>query len=219
MHNKLSESEINDGWILLFDGKSMNEWHIYNEKSDGTAWKIIDDCIALYPEVIIDNRTKGGGDLVSNEVYDQFHFKTDWKLDKGGNSGIFFWIQEDKHWEFTWQTGPEMQLLDNDNHKDGLIEKRKAGDMYDLISSTPGSLKPWGEWNTSEILVKNNNVAFLLNGKEILNTIIGDKAWTQRVSDSKFKDYLSFGLKKSGRIALQDHRDKVWFRNIKIKKL
>jgi hypothetical protein len=128
-------------------------------------------------------------------------------------------VNESPKYDYDYYTGPEMQVLDNDKHDDGKIPKHRAGDLYDLISGHPETVKPVGEWNTAEIIKKNDDLELKLNGTSIVKTKLWDAAWKKLVAGSKFKQWPDFGTFKSGRFALQDHGHKVWYRNIKLLKL
>ena len=218
-NNSLTAAEQADGWQLLFDGTSKKSWHVFKSLSDGAAWKVVDGTLHLDPAQRKDDKTVGGGDIVTDEEYDNFHLKVEWKLDSAGNSGIMFYVKEDPKIEKPYHTGPEMQVLDNAGHKDGKIIKHHAGDLYDLISSSPETVKPVGEWNEAEIIAKDSTLEFYLNGAKVVSTKMWDDNWRKMIAGSKFKEWSTFGTFKSGRIALQDHGDPVWYRNIKIKRL
>ncbi len=219
--NVLSAAEQADGFALLFDGKSKDGFHVFNNKTDGSAWKIVDGCLHLEPVQTHDSKTQtsGGGDLLTAEEYENFHLKLDWKVDTGGNSGILLFVKEDPGYERTWHTGLEMQVLDNERHKDAKIIKHRAGDLYDLISASPETVKPALEWNQVEIISKNGSLEFFLNGTKVVSTTIGDANWDKMVAGSKFAEWKDFGKFRKGRIGLQDHGDKVWYKNIRIKTL
>ncbi|HEX4852123.1 MAG TPA: DUF1080 domain-containing protein, partial [Puia sp.] len=136
-----------------------------------------------------------------------------------GNSGIMFLVKEDPKYKESWNTGPEMQVLDNDGHEDGKIKKHRAGDLYDLISSSSEPVKPVGEWNQVEIRVNHGKLDLFLNGVNIVSTTLWDADWQKLIAGSKFKTMPGFTKYKTGRIALQDHGFDVWFRNIRIKQL
>lgn len=217
--NNMSSSKASEvkGWQKLFDGKSTQGWHTYGKTTAGSAWKIDDGVIYLDAK----NKLEGqGGDLVTNEEFDNFHLKMDWKISKNGNSGIIFYVKEDpSKYSATYNTGPEMQVLDNDGHSDGKIFKHRSGDLYDLIASSSEPVKPVGEWNKVEIISNNGKLDFMMNGVKVVSTTLWDENWRQMVAGSKFKTMPGFGIYKSGKIALQDHGDEVWYRNIEIKKL
>jgi hypothetical protein len=211
-HNQLTEEEKSQGWQLLFDGTSKSNFHVFNNKSDGSAWQATDGALHLDTTNIKEGRITGGGDLVTNEEYENFHLKLEWKVAPGGNSGVMFYKE-------TYYTGPEMQVLDNAAHPDAKIVKHRAGDLYDLITSKPETVKPAGEWNFVQIISNKGTLEFHLNDSSILTTSMWDDTWKKMIAESKFKQWPDFGTFKKGRIALQDHGNAVWFRNIKIKKL
>lgn len=217
--NALTDAEKSEGWALLFDGTSKNGWHVYNKKSDGAAWKIEGDALYLDSNYKVDGKRAGGGDLVTDEEYENFELSLEWKIGKGGNSGIIFLVNEDAKYDATYYTGPEMQVLDNTGHKDADINKHRAGDLYDLVAGAPETVKPVGEWNHVRIVINKGALEFYLNGSKIVTTTLWDDAWKKMVAGSKFKAWKDFATFKKGRIALQDHGDPVWYRNIKIKKL
>lgn len=218
-NNSLTVTEQAEGWQLLFDGTSKKNWHVFKNLSDGSAWKAVEGTLHLDPAQKKDDKTVGGGDLVTDEEYDNFHLKFDWKVDTAGNSGVMFYVKEDPEIEKTYHTGPEMQVLDNNGHKDGKIIRHRAGDLYDLITSSPETVKAVGEWNQAEIIAKDSTLEFYLNGVKVLSTKMWDDNWRKMIAGSKFKEWKTFGSFKAGHIALQDHGDPVWYRNIKIKRL
>jgi len=212
--NTLSQKEISDGWKLLFDGTTTNGWHVYNRRTNGAAWKAGDGTIYFDPSV-----QNGGGDLTSENEYQNFDLKLDWKLEPNGNSGLIFQAVEDPKYKWPFETGPEMQILDNVGHPDAKIIKHRSADLYDLITSTPETVKPAGEWNTIELIADKGTLTFFQNGVKVLTTKQWDDNWTSMIANSKFKRMPDFGKFQKGHIALQDHGNKVWFKNIKIKEL
>ncbi|MBX9733012.1 MAG: DUF1080 domain-containing protein [Chitinophagaceae bacterium] len=203
-----------DGWIPLFDGKTTTGWHTYGKTTIGSGWIVEDGTLHFDPS------KKDGGDIVSDQSFGNFHLRLEWKIAKNGNSGIIFFVQDDPaKYPYVWHTGPEMQVLDNDGHPDGKIKKHRAGNLYDLIEGKEGAVKPVGEWNLVEIIANNGKLDFYLNGENVVNTTYGDAEWRAMIAGSKFKDKPDFGRFFSGHIALQDHGDNVWYRNIMIKKL
>lgn len=202
------------GFRPLFDGKTTTGWHSYGKTTAPSAWKAEDGVLHFVPG------TKDGGDLVTNEEFDNFHLKLEWKISPKGNSGIIFYVHEDpSKFKRTYNTGPEMQVLDNDGHADGKIHKHRAGDLYDLIASSEEPVKPVGEWNQAEIISNKGKLDFFMNGKKVVSTTMWDENWKKMIAGSKFASWPGFGTYQSGKIALQDHGDHVWYRNIMIKKL
>jgi len=219
--NTLTEEEKKDGWELLFDGTSTRGWHKYGEAPKiGAAWGVQDSTLHLDASKKKDWQIEEGGDIVTDAEYENFHLKLDWKIDTGGNSGVIFYVHEDTvKYEFCWHTGPEMQVLDNAKHPDAKIIKHRAGDLYDLISASSEPVKPALEWNHVEIKSLNGKLDLYLNGVNVVSTTMWDDNWKKLIAGSKFKNIEGFGTYKKGKLALQDHGNNVWFRNIKIKKL
>jgi hypothetical protein len=211
------ESSSAKKWKSLFNGKDLTGWHTYGKSTINPSWK------AVHGEIFFDSKTKTAeerknpGDLVTDEEFENFHLKLDWKVSKNGNSGVIFWSNEDTaKFKESWHTGPEMQILDNDGHSDGKIEKHRAGNLYDLIAGKEGVVKPFGEWNTSEIIADHGKLTFKLNGEEVVSTRYDDENWKTMIAGSKFKTKKYFGTFTKGHIVLQDHGNDVWFKNIQI---
>jgi hypothetical protein len=218
--NKLTNAQIADGWQLLFDGESLKGWHRYGGKPVGSAWKIADGTLYLDTTSKENWQIKDGGDIVSDEEFENFHLKLEWKIAKDGNSGIMFYVHEDTaKYKWPWETAPEMQVLDNDGHADAKIPKHRAGDLYDLISCSKETVKKYEEWNLAEIKCANGKLDFYLNGENVVATALWDDNWKKMVAGSKFVKMPDFGTYKKGKIALQDHGNTVWYRNVIIKKL
>jgi hypothetical protein len=218
--NANSTNQNDSGWISLFDGQTLNGWHTYGRDSAGSAWSVDSGAIHLNATNKDRYQTKGGGDLVSNDEFGDFHLKLEWNISKNGNSGIIFYVHEDTaKYKETWNTGLEMQVLDNNGHADAKIPKHRAGNLYDLIAAKPETVKPPGEWNQAEIRSENGKLDLFLNGTNVVSTTLWDDNWKKLVAGSKFKTMQDFATYKSGHIALQDHGDDVWFRNIMIRKL
>jgi hypothetical protein len=216
----LPEEEAKDGWVSLFDGQTTKGWHKYGGKPVGHSWKVVDGTLHLDASQKDQWQIRDGGDIVSDEEYENFHLKLEWKIDTCGNSGVIFYVKEDTvKYKWPWMTGPEMQVLDNSCHPDAKIIKHRAGDLYDLITSSPETVKPALEWNLAEIKSFNGTLELYLNGTKVVTTTMWDEDWKKMIAGSKFKSMKDFGTYKKGRIGLQDHGNNVWFRNIKIKKL
>ena len=209
-------------WTSLFDGKTTSGWHTYGKDAVGEAWKVIDGALMLDPTNKQGWQIKGGGDIVTNESYGDFHLQLEWKISKKGNSGIIFFVQDEpKKYNYIWYTGPEMQVLDNDGHADAKINKHRAGNLYDLVAGVEGAVKPVGEWNLVDIINEKGTLTLKLNGVTTVTTTLGDDAWKNLIKNSKFSKGESpdFGKVFTGHIGLQDHGDQVWYRNIRIQRL
>lgn len=209
-------------WISLFDGKTTKGWHSFGKEVAGAAWKVEDGTLTLDPSQKNDWQVRDGGDIVSADSFDDFHLQLEWKIAKDGNSGIIFFVQDDPiKYKNTWHTGPEMQVLDNDGHSDGKIYKHRAGNLYDLVAGKEGAVKPVGEWNKVDIIAEKGKLTFKLNDIEVVSTTYGDDNWKEMIKNSKFSKGESpdFGKIFSGHIALQDHGDRVYYRNIRIQRL
>ena len=209
--NTLTSTEKSAGWKLLFDGKDFKGWRVYRGADVQAPWSIDHGAITL---------SGPGKDIITAEEYGDFELSIDWKISPAGNSGVIYMVKEDDIAPETYNTGPEMQVLDNERHADGKVESHRAGALYDLVAPITAAAKPVGEWNRARIKVSHGKIEHWLNGVKIVESPYGDDAWRKMVAGSKFKDMPLFGKASSGHIALQDHGgDPVWFRNIKIRKL
>lgn len=216
----MTGNDTSDGWVSLFDGQTTAGWHSYGKDKAGERWKVADGAIYLDTSKKEGYQTSGGGDLVSEGEYGDFDLKLEWKISPAGNSGVIFYAHEDaSKYKESWVTGPEMQVVDNAGHPDGKLIKHKAGDLYDIISSSKEAAKPVGEWNEVEIKSKDGKLDLYLNGTNTVSTMLWDDNWKKLVAGSKFKAMPGFGTYKKGKIVLQDHGNMVWFRNIKIKEI
>jgi cytochrome c len=219
--NMLTKKEMTDGWKLLFDGKSTKGWRNFKQKGVGSGWKVVDNALFLQADIKADNgwQTAGGGDIITNEEFENYELCLEWKIQNCGNSGIIYNVVEADKYDFVWQTGAEMQVLDNACHPDAKIRTHRAGDLYDMIECAYVTVKPAGEWNYARLVIKNGHAEHWLNGRKLVEFEMFNEEWRTRIKNSKFKDMPDFGTSKKGHIALQDHGDKVWYRNIRIKKL
>jgi len=218
-HSQNNKSRVNT-MQTLFDGQTTKGWHKYGGGPVGPAWKIADGVLYLDAAEQENGKIKGGGDIVTDEEFENFELHLEWKISKAGNSGIMFNVHEDTaKYKTPYETGPEMQVLDNDGHPDGKIPKHRAGDLYDLIACRKETVKPVGEWNQVEIKLLNGKLDFFLNGENVVSTTLWDDNWNKMVANSKFKTMPGFATFRKGRIDLQDHDCTVWYRNITIKKL
>jgi hypothetical protein len=218
--NALTATEKAEGWILLFDGKTTDQWRGYNKTDFPKGWNIEDN--AMHCVGSGKGEAGQGGDIITKEKFKNFELTLEWKISEGGNSGIFYLAQEIPG-EPIWKSAPEMQVLDNLKHPDaklGVDGNRQAGSLYDLIPAKPQNAKPVGEWNTVKIMVYKGTVVHYQNGVQVLEYHLWTDDWKKMCANSKFKDYTHFvDTAPEGFIGLQDHGDDVWYRNIKIKKL
>jgi hypothetical protein len=215
----VAEEKKSSGWQTLSDG-TRNQWHTYGHDSMGSAWKVEDSIIHLDASVKNDWQTKNGGDIVSNQEYENFDLELDWKISPAGNSGIMIYVHEDSSkYKYPWETGMEMQVVDNEKHPDGKIPKHQAGELYDLIPINKKPFKPVGEWNHIRILSDKGALEFYVNNEQVLKTTLWDDNWKKLIAGSKFNEMKDFGTYKKGRISLQDHGADVWFKNVRIKEL
>jgi hypothetical protein len=215
--NTLTQKEKNNGWELLFDGKTMNGWHTYNKNTVTKNWKVADGTLVMDPT--LEDR-ENHGDLVTDNVYKNFEFSTEWKISQAGNSGIVFDVKEDSKWRNTYNTGAEMQVLDNIKAEDNKKENHLAGLLYDLSGTAALSKpKPVGDWNQVRIIQNSGHLTFYFNGVKTVDVQVGSEAWKNMIADSKFKTWTDFMTSPQGKIAFQDHGHEVAFRNVKIKEL
>lgn len=232
--NTLTAKEKSEGWKLLFDGQSTAGWHRYNSPGViGSKWKVENGVLTFegrehFTYILEgrmmemggpDARADGGIDIVTDQSFNDFELKLEWKISKGGNSGIFYTVKEDPQYNEAWNTSPEMQVLDNAVHKDGLIYKHRAGDLYDLIACDPVTVKPQGEWNSVRIVKEKGKVQHWLNGVKVVEYDINGSDWKEMFRNSKFASLKDFASPGTNKIGLQDHGNPVSFRNIKIKEL
>ena len=214
------KSKKDDGFVSIFDGKTTTGWRGYNKPAFPEGWEVVDGTIHCIGSGT--GEAGSGGDIIYDKKLSNFELDLEWKISEGGNSGIFILGQEIDSVPI-YESAPEMQILDNDKHPDaklGVDGNRMAGSLYDLIPAKPQNTKPAGEWNHVHILVYQGTVVFSSNGANVVEFHLWTDAWKKMVSDSKFKDWPMFlNTAKEGYIALQDHGNDVWFRNIKLKLL
>lgn len=190
-------------------------WHAYGNKDATHGWTSEKGVIHLDPKL----RTGHGVDLVTDKEYGNFEMTLEWKIAPKGNSGVILFVNEDPKYGQSYNTGLEMQVLDNEGHPDGKITKHRAGDLYDLVKSSSEPVKPVGQWNKVKVVSKDGKLEFTLNGVKTVSTTLWDENFKTLVAGSKFAGWEGFAAYKKGKIALQDHGDEVWYRNISIKEL
>ncbi len=214
--NQLTDSESRSGWKMLFDGRSTSGWRNYKKDSISSGWKVADGSLVRVG--------KGAGDIVTQDKYGSFELSLEYKISKGGNSGIMFHVLEGAG--PPWHTGPEIQVQDNvDGH-----DPQKAGWLYQLYQpaadrstddNAPMDMtRPAGQWNQLYVRIANGDQSEVcMNGIRYYRFNLGDADWKQRVAKSKFAKYVGFGAAGEGHICLQDHGNEVAYRNIKVRKL
>jgi cytochrome c len=219
--------QAENDWISLFDGKTFSGWRNYaGEDGQVEKWVVRDGTLELQPGRfgfldMVRSYIFGGssGDLIySREKFRNFELSLEWKISENGNSGVFYFVADESQ-TTPWKTGLEMQVLDNEGHPDGEIHSHRAGDLYDLVAADPETVRPPGQWNEAVIRVHNNHIEHWLNGAKVVSIVRGSAPWKTALANSKFADWVDFGTAKEGYIALQDHGDPVWYRNIRIRRL
>ena len=205
-------------WTVLFDGGSTDKFRGYNMPSfPHDAWKVEDG--ALVTQTGVPNI-----DLVTREAYKNFELKFEWKVSKAGNSGVFFHMKESLTHESNngnspnWLDNFEMQILDDINFND-TAAIRSAGSLYDLIIPQHKHLKPIGEYNEARLIVNGNHVEHWLNGNKVVEYEMGSSAMAKLLAESKFKNNPNYGSSPDGLIMFQHHGQKVWFKNISVRRL
>ena len=198
-------------WEVLFDGKSVGKWRGYKMNSfPDHSWRVEEGALKTIAGA-------EGPDIVTKEKFENFELELEWKVSPGANSGIMYRVSED--FDAPYETGPEMQVLDDDKHADGRDPKTAAGALYALIAPKNKKLKPVGQWNKVRIVVQDNQVVHWLNGAKVVEFELGSAELNQLIAGSKFKDMPRFAKEKTGYIDLQHHGDEVWYRKIRVRKL
>lgn len=224
-----------EGFICLFDGKSLKGWRGYGKNHLPEKWSIDNEALVLHS-----SGTKEGGDIIFGSPFKNFELELEWKISKGGNSGIFYLAREimtkdinDKsRLEPIYMSALEYQILDDENHPDAKLGKgnnRISGSLYDIVPAIPQNAKPFEKWNKSKIIVNRGHVIHELNGEKVVECQLWTSDWRKKLQESKFSETkwpLAFELMnnrdenaREGYIGLQDHGHDVWFRNIRIKNI
>ena len=207
-HNTLTAAERAEGWQLLFDGQTTQGWRGFRRPDMPAGWRVLDGEL---------QRVDSGGDIITVEQFADFELKLEWKVEEGGNSGVMFRVSEE--WDRTWKTGPEMQVLDDERHRDGRRRETSAGANYALHASSPGAVRPAETWNAARIIAQGSHVEHWLNGVKVVEYELWSPEWEELVATSKWDTLPGYGRQRRGHIALQDHGDWVAYRNIKIRPL
>jgi hypothetical protein len=213
--NRLTDAEIAEGWELLFDGTSLDQWRLYNSEGTG-SWGIEDGCLAADG-----TGSDSTGYIVTRKEYANFDLVFDWKIAPEGNSGVIYHVVESDRFHSPYITGPEYQLIDDINWPGELEEWQKTGADYAMYLPDPEKkkLNPAGEWNNSRILFDNGHVEYWLNGEKIVEFEAWTPEWFALKNSGKWAGAPEYGLAATGVISLQDHGSKVWFKNMKIREL
>jgi hypothetical protein len=211
--NTLTATELKEGWKLLFDGQTIDQWRGFRSQTMPGNWGVVDGALTL-------TQVDEGPDIITREQFSDFDFKFEWKLTPApppGNSGVMFYVTEES--DATYHTGPEYQILDNAAHDDGKNPLTSAGSCYALYAPERGMTRPVGTWNEGRIVVNKGRVEHWLNGEKTVEYDLNSQEWKAKVAASKFKDWPPFGLARRGHIALQQHDAPVAYRNLKIRRL
>ena len=227
-----------EGYIVIFDGTSLNGWRGYGKDNVPARWTIEDGCLKFTGTGAGESQSGDGGDIIFAKKFKNFEMKFDWKISKGGNSGVFFLAQEvttkkedgTVQYEPIYISSPEYQVLDNANHpyaKLGKDNNCQSASLYDMIPAVPQNQKPFGEWNSGSIMVYQGTVVHGQNGENVVEYHLWTPQWTELLQASKFSQEkwpLAFellnnlgGPNHEGYIGFQDHGNDVWFRNIRVK--
>ena len=199
----------NSEWTVLFDGKTVKGLRGYKQSGFPDSWEVVDGTLKTVPG--------HGIDLISEEVYKNFELELEWKVPKGGNSGIFYFATEEGN--YIWQSAPEMQVVDDEKHTDGKNTLTSAGALYALIAPSANVVNPVGEFNQVRIKVKNNHVEHWLNGTKIVEYVYGSDMMWDLVAKSKFNKMPLFAKASEGHIGLQGDHGLIWYKNIRIRRL
>ena len=213
--NKLTSEEVEQGWELLFDGKSLDQWRLYNSEGTG-SWGVEDECLTADG-----TGSDSTGYIISKNEYASFDLKFDWKIAPEGNSGVMYHVVESDRFHTPYLTGPEYQLIDDAGWPGGLEEWQKTGADYAMYlpDSARKKLNEPGKWNNSRILFDNGHVEYWLNGEKITEFTAWTPEWFELKNSGKWAGAPEYGLASTGHLSLQDHGSRVWFRNMKIRKL
>ena len=229
-NNQLTDQEKRDGWVLLFDGKSMDGWRACNETAMPDNWVIENGVVRVITSVekrakyklAEGARTSAVDILYGAKMFKNFEFSIDWKIGEGGNSGVFYYVVEVPG-KPIYTEGVEVQILDNWNAGDNKIENHRAGSLYDMLPARPQNAKPHTEWNTLVIRIKDGVATHIQNGEVVCYYTLWTPEWYEMIARSKFISFPGFAYPKpakEGYIGLQDHNDfGCSFRNIKIREL
>lgn len=206
--NTLTPAEAQEGWTLLFDGRSTAGWRGWRLDSMPPGWQVVDGALA---------RVSPASDIVTVGEYRNFDLRLDWNVPPGGNSGIFY--RADEKSTYIFQGAPEMQVLDDTLQTDGASLLTAAGSVSGLYPTRKGVVHSAGTWNHAEIIVKGRHVEQWLNGVRVVAYVLESPDWVERVHHSKFEQWPDYGRALTGHIGLQDGGTGVQYANVKIRVL
>lgn len=204
--NALTAAEKAAGWQLLYDGQSTDGWRGFKAPAPDAGWTGKDGVLSPDPKI--------SKDIMTKATFGDFELAFDWKIGPKGNSGVMYYVTEDG--TQTYQSGPEYQVLDNSRGEPPL---ERAGGLFGLYAPTRDVTRPVGEFNASRLILKGGKAEHWLNGVKVAEYDLNSDAFKANVAGTKFKAWPQFGVARSGHIALQNHGDPVYFRNIKIRPL
>ena len=210
--NTLSKKEIKQGWQLLFDGQALTNWKTFNG-GEVTGWKIVDG--------VLHNSGTGsdhGGDIITKKQFQNFELCLEWSIAAESNSGVFIHVNEGVV-NAIYESGPEYQLLADNNYSNKLHNDQYTGANYAMHAPVNAEVVPLGEWNKTKIVVNGAHVEHWLNGAKVVEYELWSDDWKARKEKGKWKDFPLYGMAKTGHIGLQDHGGLTMFRNIKIREL
>ncbi|NQZ58148.1 MAG: DUF1080 domain-containing protein [Lentisphaeraceae bacterium] len=207
--NTLSEKEKTEGWQLLFNGKDISQWRNFKKQTVNKKWKIVDGSMSL--------SARRGGDLITKKQYENFDFKLEWKISENGNSGVFILV--DEKGKQIYSHAPEIQILDNEGHRDKKLPTHRSGSLYDMIEAPAASQKKAGQWNKLRILLNRRHLQIWQNNIQTVDIVIGSEKWNKVLAKSKFKNWQGFAKNSTGHLGLQDHGNVVFYKNLKIREI
>jgi alkaline phosphatase D len=219
---KSPESISSDAWEVLFDGdqEQLAQFHLYNEPQvQPERWSVIGDVLTLASRAEAPHLRNKEDIVISPRGLRDFELELDWKMSVGGNGGIFYKVVEGPQHSKPWHTGLEYQLLDNENHANGAVDRQRAASLFDLFAPVEAVTRPALAWNHTRIVVRGTQVEHWLNGDRVLVADTSSPEWVEAVAQSKYRELKNFAQPVAGQIILQDHGDRAWYKNIRIREL